>query len=145
VALHFYYSKYYCFEVSVPRRGRDYPAILTWHIYSGGSVKRIEAYYFFLLVTLPLVKIYIMKNLITSFNVLIFAFFTAFSFVTGTLVNSPGDKVVVHYSLLFFFFTIVLTILRAIAKSVQEDIRDEREDNEHTIEVLRRAVNERDK
>lgn len=86
-----------------------------------------------------------MRNLITYFNVLIFAFFTAFSFVTGTLVSSPGDKVVVHYSLLFFFFTLVLTILRAIAKSVQEDIRDEREDNEHTIEVLRRAINERGK
>ena len=65
-----------------------------------------------------------MKNLLTSFNILISVFFGLFCFVTGVLMKAPGDGVAVHYSLLFFFFTMVLVILKLMTKTVQKDYQD---------------------
>lgn len=85
-----------------------------------------------------------MKHLIQSFNIAIAVCFSSFCFVTGSLVNSPGDNVAVHYSLLFFFFTIVLIILRTIARSVQQDVEGELRYYEVENADLHRKVKERD-
>ena len=80
-------------------------------------------------------NIYIMKNLLSSFNVLIFVFFGCLCITLGAFFGTNNDAGITCFILLALF-TIVLTMLKLMTKVVHQDHKQDVECYESQIKTL---------
>ena len=84
-------------------------------------------------------NIYIMKNLLTSFNVLIFVFFGCLCITLGAFFGTTNDAGICTFILLGLF-TIALVVLKLMTKVVQQDHQEDVECYESQIKTLSKQL-----